>query len=204
MRGGLARPPLCGAAMGGSPLISPLCGQLLPQRRSLSAAARQPAFRADPSPLWGYRVIAEFRKWLAAQKPPGGQKQTFDQAVGGQRLHGVLAAGGHKAAVMPEVWADIPLVAAQKFDEKACDHSAAGTAGAALSGRPALVKSLPSVLLSWVLFKRGVWPRATSIISYPPIFCDKCSARAARITRRARLRCTARPTFLVAVSPMRV
>ena len=46
--------------------------------------------------------------------------------------------------------------------------------------------------------------RATSIISYPPIFCDKCSARAARITRRARLRCTAWPIFLVAVSPMRV
>ena len=33
--------------------------------------------------------------------------------------------------------------------------------------------------------------RATRIMSYPPIFCDKCSARAARITRRARLRCTA-------------
>ena len=31
MRGGLARPPLCGAAMESSPLISPLCGQLLPQ-----------------------------------------------------------------------------------------------------------------------------------------------------------------------------
>ena len=109
---------LRGAAMESSPLISPLCGQLLPKGEAFQRL-RVSLRSADPSPLRGYRVIAEFRKRLAAQKPPGGQKQTFDQAVGGQRLHGVLAAGGHKAAVVPEVWADIPLVAAQKFDEKA-------------------------------------------------------------------------------------
>src|SRR5699024_12067284 len=58
----------------------------------------------------------------------------------------------------------------------------------ARSGRPARCNSAASVRLTWVLLRWGVRARATKIISYPPQFGERCSAKAARITRRARLR----------------
>ena len=48
---------------------------------------------------------------------------------------------------------------------------------------------------SFVLFSLGVMPRATSTISYLPTSPRSTSLSAARITRRARLRVTALPTF---------
>src|SRR5699024_4762719 len=120
-------------------------------------------------------------------------------------------AGGHKTAMAPQMRADVPLVQADQPHERRRDHGlspgAAGGGGAGCglrTGRPAFFSSTASVRLTCVLFRWGVRARATKIISYPPLFGERFSAKAARITRRARLRCTAPPTFLVAVSPTRV
>src|SRR5699024_7092222 len=166
--------------------------------RAPPSPSGQAAFVADPPPPGGHGVVAELAQGIAPQKPPGREQQALAQPVDGQRLHGVLAAGGDEAAVVAQQRADPPLVPPQQRDEQP------GHWGFCRSGRPALANSLASVLLSWVLLRRGVWARATSIISYPPQFGERCSRSASRMTRRARLRCTAWPTFLVAVRPTRV
>lgn len=109
----------------------------------------------DPASLFRHGVKAEFAKRVAAQNAPQRQKQAFDDTVGLQCLNGIIAAGRDKPAMPGRMGADVLLVKADQRHQQP-GHDAAGGTGAALSGRPALANSLPSVLLSCVLFKRGV------------------------------------------------
>ena len=109
----------------------------------------------DPASFFRYGVKAEFAERVAAQNAPQRQKQALDDTVGLQCLNGVVAAGRDKPAMPGCMRADVLLVKADQRHQQP-GHGAAGGTGAALSGRPALANSLPSVLLSCVLFKRGV------------------------------------------------
>ena len=131
-------------------------------KAALCFAQQQPLFTAcqlsvfiDPASFFRHGVKAEFAKRVAAQNAPQRQKQALEQAVGLQCLYGIVAAGRDKPAMPARVCADVFLVKADQRHQQA-GHGAAGGTGAALSGRPALANSLPSVLLSCVLFKRGV------------------------------------------------
>ena len=109
----------------------------------------------DPSSFFRHGVKAELAKRVAAQNAPYRQNQAFDDTVGLQCLYGIVAAGRDKPAMPARMGTDVLLVKADQRHQKT-GHDAAGGTGAALSGRPALANSLPSVLLSCVLFKRGV------------------------------------------------
>lgn len=129
--------------------------QLLPSRHPSSFAPCQLPVFIDPASFFRHGVKAEFAKRVAAQNAPQRQKQTLEHPVGLQCLNGVVAAGRDKPAMPGRMRADVLLVKADQRHQQP-GHGAAGGTGAALSGRPALANSLPSVLLSCVLFKRGV------------------------------------------------
>src|SRR5699024_9665352 len=150
--------------------------------RRLLLRPRQPPCRVDPTAFFRHGVVAEFAERVAAQDPPQRQQPAFEGPMGGERLGGILAAGGDKPAVVPQMRADPPLVRADQRNQQP------GHPSRARSGRPARCNSAASVRLTWVLLRWGVRARATKIISYPPQFGERCSAKAARITRRARLR----------------
>ena len=129
---------------------------------ALCFARQQPSFTPcqlsvfiDPAAFFRHGVKAEFAERVAAQNAPQRQKQALEHAVGLQRLNGVVAAGRDKPAMPGRMGADVLLIKADQRHQQP-GHGAAGGTGAALSGRPALANSLPSVLLSCVLFKRGV------------------------------------------------
>ena len=124
------------------------------KQQPLSASCQLSVF-IDPASFFRHGVKAEFAERVAAQNAPQRQKQALDDAVGLQRLNGVVAAGRDKPAMPGRMRADVLLVKADQRHQQP-GHGAAGGTGAALSGRPALANSLPSVLLSCVLFKRGV------------------------------------------------
>ena len=127
---------------------------LFAKQSSLFASCQLSVF-IDPASFFRYGVKAEFAERVAAQNAPQRQKQALDQTVGLQCLNGVVAAGRDKPAMPGRMCADVLLVKADQRHQQP-GHGAAGGTGAALSGRPALANSLPSVLLSCVLFKRGV------------------------------------------------
>ena len=152
----------CVALRSFSTVLSPLeKSDILRQREAPDSPPGEFPLFIDPSPFFRHRVKPELAQGVAAQQPPDRQDQSFDQPMDGQGLHGVFAAGGHKPAMMPQMGADEPLVPLQQRNEQpghGADSGVTGATGAALarSGRPALAKSLPSVLLSWVLFRWGV------------------------------------------------
>ena len=149
------------AAAGGTPHLLFIIYYLLfakhrfPARQQPSFASCQLSVFIDPAPFFRHRIKAEFAERIAAQNAPQRQKQALDDTVGLQCLNGVIAAGRDKPAMPGRMGADVLLVKADQRHQQA-GHDAAGGTGAALSGRPALANSLPSVLLSCVLFKRGV------------------------------------------------
>ena len=120
----------------------------------LFASCQLPVF-IDPASFFRHGVKAEFAERVAAQNAPQRQKQALEHTVGLQCLNGVVAAGRDKPAMPGRMRADVLLVKADQRHQQP-GHGATGGTGAALSGRPALANSLPSVLLSCVLFKRGV------------------------------------------------
>ena len=131
------------------------CGDSFPQRGKPLFTPCQLSVFIDPSSFFRHGVKAEFAKRVAAQNAPQRQKQALDDTVGLQCLNGIVAAGRDKPAMPGRMGADVLLVKADQRHQQP-GHDAAGGTGAALSGRPALANSLPSVLLSCVLFKRGV------------------------------------------------
>ena len=141
---------------------------------------RELSLRAHPPALWRHRVKAPPAKRVAPGDAPGGEQQPFDAAMGLDGFYAILAAGGGKAAVAAQPWADKALVEPDGRTERVpadagdgihcfAARSAGGTVAGgfapgcfALSGRPAWAKSLATTSLSCQLFRRGVMPRATN------------------------------------------
>ena len=148
-----------------------------------------------PFSFWGHRVSPTASKGIAAQNSPHSQHCTFDSTMNSNCFNGILATTGNKPTVISQKRWKKFLVEANEKNQPFGNHS--GCSAWVACNTPAASNCFFITFSSCQLLLWAVLPLATKTKSQLPTFWGKSCCMAARMTRRARLRVTAFPIFLL-------